>query len=208
VKTKLVQILLAGLVLLLGLVAAPVQAAQQQQQHTYYVLVPAPHRATLHRLKSLFPDVWVRRVQGKRYAQVGVFRDNSNARDLVRNLSQRGIAALINPRASQTFAQAPVLLAAIAPAPALPTAFATKQLPVLAVATPAPYVPMARVLVLAQDFQRNPELQQQFQGAFHRQWQGKTYIQVGAFSQTENLNQLVQSLQTQGVSTQVQQPEW
>jgi len=207
VKTKLVQILLAGLVLLLGLVAAPVQAAQQQQ-HTYYVLVPAPRRATLHRLKNLFPDVWVRRLQGKRYAQVGVFRDNSNARDLVQSLSQRGIAALINPRTSQTFAQAPVLLAAIAPAPALPTAFATGQLPVLPVATPAPYRPMARVLVLAQDFQRNPELQQQFQGAFHRQWQGKTYIQVGAFSQTENLNQLVQSLQTQGVSAQVQQPEW
>ncbi|WP_287129717.1 hypothetical protein [Candidatus Cyanaurora vandensis] len=178
---------------------------------TYYVWVPASRRTTL-KLKQVVPQVLARRSKGRRYLQAGAFRDGLNAQVLTNRLKQQGLAAFIRVQAPM-LAQVPPIrppqrIAALATVPTLPLTQTLINLPTIPVAEPSPYVPMTRVLVPAQDYQRSAELQQQVNGAFQRQWQGQTYIQVGAFSRPENVQQMVIALQQLGLNALVQGPEF
>jgi len=193
------------LVLVLGVVLVGAPATQAAQVRlasvaspTYFVWVPA-RRHEMSKLKRVVAKVLVRRSNGNRYFQVGAFRDSSNAQNLVAELKQRGFAAFMRTQPTTV----PLRIAALAMIPAPSVTPVSLDLPVIPVAH---YTPMTRVLVLARDFEQTPGVQQLTKGTFRRQWQGQNYIQVGAFSQEENLKQMISELDKLGVTSVVQRP--
>lgn len=204
---------LVGVLLVTTTWMAPVQAEATQDQAlatpapSYYVLVPQRSGVT-RRVKRMVPSAWLRRLEGKRYLQAGLFRDAGHAQTLVTRLQKQGLAAVIKIQTQSALVPIPLrpISRTLPPPPALPLT-ATRDLPALPVVAPAPYVSLTRVLIPTEDFARSTELQQQVVGAFQREVKGRRYIQIGAFSQTENLTQMVSVLRQQGILPMIQEPE-
>lgn len=199
--------------MILGMGQLPLSArTNTPAPESFYVLVPKPTRRVVRTVKRVVPGAWIRQVEGRRFLQAGVYKSKTNAQTLIANLKRRGITAYLGatPVARYIAPQTntpKTMISALSGLPPLPVS-QDAALPVIAVASPTPYTPMTRLLVPAKIFYATPQLAVQIQGAFRREVEGKQYIQIGAFSQAENLNQMIQNLQTLGIDPMVQQPQW
>jgi SPOR domain len=189
-----------GLFLVMVGFAPAVHAAQDTVKGTYYVLVPQ-QSGIIRKIKHVVASAWVRQLEGKRYVQAGVFRDKAYARELVAQLKERGLPAFMKQQVITQTARTPI---ALPPASTLIASSSLNNLPTIPVAPPTPYVPLTRVLISVKDFVRAPL---QIPGVFHRQFKGRTYIQVGAFSRDTYLNQQLAQLEQMGIVAVVQKPE-
>ncbi len=225
---KLMQRLLTSLVGVMFMIPAA-KAAQDPEltavpaKSTYAVLIPK-QPGLVRKIKRIIPGAWQRTLHGETYLQVGFYQDNYYAQQLVNRLQRQNLSAIIDSQTIVAAApvvlvrpkaitvtklvhgklQTPVLLASIGDLPQI-TSF--DNLPTIPVVEPIAYTTLTRVLVPAQDYEHSLILQKQVLGKVHRQWKGRTYIQVGAFSQPDNLNQMLQSLQSLGLQAVLQAPE-
>ncbi|WP_414550039.1 hypothetical protein [Anabaena sp. CCY 0017] len=181
-----------------------------QNFQSYSVVVISSNTQTLSQVRRIEPTAYIRQIQGRSVIQSGTFRQRDNAENRVRELRSSGInnAQIVNPQMVGFGTGQPTDFGSLPPVNNSPSIGGVEfgYQPNI-----QPFQP-TQINQYSQNFQRylvlvnssNTQTLQQIRriepDAYIRQYQGRSVIQAGIFSQLFNAESRVRELQSSGIN--------
>jgi len=198
----------------------------------YRVVVETVDEAARSRLRFLVPDAFRSSYQGKTVMQVGAYRQQVEVDEMIQRLSSNGFAPVVeqladtsvnpvtqpqsvgrvsNPRVNTPLVPVPGAPIPIGNAGNLPLVIVPRSAPQKLDGPPPPPSRVAllgfryRVVVETVDEAARSRLRFLVPDAFRSSYQGKTVMQVGAYRQQVEVDEMIQRLSSNGFAPVVEQ---